>query len=122
MSWEFCSLMSAWVMLQPSQGAAQVADDSVVAFFEDPTPNANGGEHTFDASGSYRYLDVAGREVKSGSDLSYAWNFGDGTIGAGRVVTHEFTSAKAHLVTLTVTDPATGQTDTMSLKIGVGSL
>jgi hypothetical protein len=121
MSWEFCSLLSAWTMLQPTQGGAQVANDSVVAFFEDPTPNSNGGEHTFDASGSYRYLDVGSRAIRSGQDLTYAWNFGDGTTGSGRVVTHEFVSSKAHLVTLTVTDPATGQSDTMSLRIGVGT-
>lgn len=54
MSWEFCAHLSAAVMMQPTQGGVQSADDSVVAFFEDPTPNVNGGTHTFDASGSYR--------------------------------------------------------------------
>lgn len=122
MSWEFCAHLSAFTMLQPTQGGIQTADNSVVAFFEDPTPNINGGTHTFDASGSYRYTDAAAHAIKSGDDLQYSWNFGDGTTGTGRIVTHEFGSASGHLVTLTVTDPATGQSDSMSLKIGTAAL
>jgi hypothetical protein len=122
MSWEFCAHLSAWTMLQPDQGGAQLADTSVVAFFEDPTPNVNGGTHTFDASGSYRYLDVEGRSIRSGDDLSYAWDFGDGTTGTGRVVEHSFPSESGHIVALTVTDPSTGESDSMSLKIGTASV
>ncbi|MGH2711701.1 MAG: M28 family peptidase [Actinomycetota bacterium] len=122
MSWEFCSLLSAWTMLQPSQGGAQAANVSPVAFFEDPNPNVNGGTHTFDASGSYRYLDVDSRAIKSGDDLTYTWDFGDGTTGTGRIITHEFPNAFGHRVTLTVTDPLTGQSDSMSLKIGTAAV
>ncbi|HEV3474018.1 MAG TPA: M28 family peptidase [Actinomycetota bacterium] len=122
MSWEFCSLMSAWVMMQPSQGGLQTADNSVVAYFETPRPNRNGGTHTFDASGSYQYLDTAARTLKRGDELTYTWDFGDGTTGTGRVVDHTFASARGHLVTLTVTDPVTLASDTMSLKIGTAAL
>ena len=122
MSWEFCALKSAWVMLQPTQGGLTAADESVVAFFETPSPNVNGGTHTFDASGSYRYLDVGARSVRRGDDLQYAWDFGDGETGTGRVVTLEFASASGHIVTLTVTDPDSGASDTMRLKIGTGAL
>jgi chitinase len=100
----------------------QSADDSVVAFFEDPTPNVNGGTHTFDASGSYRYADATSRTLTTGADLSYSWSFGDGTTGTGRVIEHDFASESGHIVTLTVTDPATGQSDTMSLKVGTASV
>jgi PKD repeat protein len=41
-----------------------------------------------------------------GSNCSYIWNFDDGSFGAGPVVTHRFSSARAHTVTLTVTDAA----------------
>lgn len=121
MSWEFCSLMSAWTMIQPTQGGLNAADGAVVAFFESPTPNRNGGTHTFDASGSYRYLDVEGRTIRRGDDLQYSWNFGDAETDTGRVVTHDFGSTAAHLVTLTVTDTESGQSDSMQLKIGVGA-
>ena len=50
---------------------------------------------TFDASLS---TDSDGRIV------SYAWNFGDGSQGAGAVVKHEFSTAGSYTVTLTVTD------------------
>lgn len=122
MSWEFCSLLSAWTMIQPTQGGTVTADDSVVAFFEDPTPNVNAGTHTFDASGSYRYVDAGTWTIRSGDDLDYAWDFGDGETDTGRVVTHEFASAGAHIVTLTVTDQTSAKTDTMSLKIGTAPI
>jgi PKD repeat protein len=37
---------------------------------------------------------------------TYTWDFGDGTSATGRIVTHTFTAAKIHTVTLTVTDAA----------------
>lgn len=37
---------------------------------------------------------------------TYAWNFGDGSTGSGRVVTHTYTAGRVYTVTLTVTDPA----------------
>jgi hypothetical protein len=38
------------------------------------------------------------------------------------VVDHTFAQAKGHVVTLTVTDPATLASDTMSLKVGTAAL
>jgi PKD repeat protein len=40
----------------------------------------------------------------------FQWSFGDGTTGAGQVVTHVYGIAGAYTATLTVTDLATGQT------------
>lgn len=37
---------------------------------------------------------------------TYSWNFGDGSTGTGRLVTHTFTSARTFVVTMTVTDAA----------------
>ena len=120
MSWEFCSIYSAWNMLQPTQGGAQVVDEKPVAFFETPTPNQNGGTVALDASGSYRYADAETREMDD--TLEYAWDFGDGSTGEGIKVTHSFADGGAHIVTLTVTDPETEQTDTMSMKLGTAAL
>jgi PKD repeat protein len=37
---------------------------------------------------------------------SYSWNFGDGSTGFGRIVSHTFTAGRTYTVTLTVTDAA----------------
>ena len=50
----------------------------------------------FDASGSLSNWD---RPI-----VTYAWNFGDGTTGSGRTITHVFTTPGVRQVTLTVTD------------------
>ena len=51
----------------------------------------------FDASASYS-LDSAATIV------SYQWNFGDGTIGTGKVVSHSYSSAGDYTVALAVVD------------------
>jgi hypothetical protein len=123
MSWEFCAAFAAWTMLQPSQGGAQVANTAPVAFFETPEPNRNGGTHTFSAAGSYRYVDAETRELDP--TLEYRWTFSDGTTAEGLTVTKTFPTTgqnRAYRATLTVFDPETEQTDTMTMKIGTGTL
>ncbi|HYH27879.1 MAG TPA: M28 family peptidase [Actinomycetota bacterium] len=120
MSFELCSMLSAATMLQPTQGGSQVPDDKPVAWFDATGPNANGGTHVFDARGSYRYADPATRAFDD--TLEFIWDFGDGTTATGATITHSFPSPKGYRVTLTVRDPETGMTDTMSQKIGVGAL
>jgi len=59
------------------------------------TPGADGRTFTFDARAS------------KGSDLTYAWSFGDGSTGTGRRVDHTYELTNALLgVTLTVADAA----------------
>lgn len=123
MSYEFCSILSTWVMLQPTVGGTQVATDDVVAFWETPNPNVNGGEKTFDASGSYVYTDIKKRKIKT-KGLLYSWDFGDGTKVKTKdpVITHKFKGLKSRFVSLTVTDPATGKSDSMAYYVGVSGL
>lgn len=121
MSFEFCALLSSMAMVQPAIGGAQTQTEDVVAHFWTPKPNQNTGVFTFDASSSYRYTDLETLAKKSGDDLEYHWSFGDGTEGEGRVVTHDYgTIDRTNLpvVTLTVTDPETQQSDTMRLRVG----
>ena len=45
---------------------------------------------------------------EDGRIVSYAWNFGDGTTGSGRNVTHSYSAAGCYKITLTVTDDGKG--------------
>jgi PKD repeat protein len=53
-----------------------------------------------------------------GHIVTYAWNFGDGTTGAGSNVTHTYANAGTYNVTLTVTDNY-GATDSRSTSVTV---
>jgi glucose/arabinose dehydrogenase/chitodextrinase len=67
----------------------------VASFTATPNPTTVGATVTFDASAS---SDPDGRVV------SYAWDFGDLTLGSNQVTSHAYTSAGTYNVTLTVTD------------------
>jgi PKD repeat protein len=53
--------------------------------------------------------------------VSYAWSFGDGTIGSGRSVMHRFVHAGRFTVALTVTD-ALGGTGTATTRVEAAAL
>jgi hypothetical protein len=53
--------------------------------------------------------DASASAPGQGTLQSFAWNFGDGTTGSGRGVTHVFTRAGTYTITLVVTD-STSQT------------
>lgn len=69
--------------------------------------------HDFDASST----------VGAGPDATYAWDFGDHTVGSGQLVTHTYAKAGTYPVTLTVTDAddRTG-TITKNLTVTLGPL
>jgi PKD repeat protein len=62
---------------------------------------------SFDASSSYDF---------HGSIVSYEWNFGDGIIGEGETITHDYNGPGKYDVTLKVTDND-GTTDTTSWEV-----
>jgi PKD repeat protein len=66
---------------------------------------------TFDASLS---------SDSDGRIANYAWNFGDGSLGTGAVVKHEFKSIGTFVVTLTVTDDR-GQSASLSKNVSVAA-
>jgi len=51
-----------------------------------------------------------------GRVVSYAWDFGDGTTGGGRDVTHSYKAAGTYKVTLTVTDDGKGTAQVSSSR------
>jgi hypothetical protein len=89
-----------------------VVDDVPVARFTF-TPGS-GGQVSFNATTS---TPGGKHETITG----YAWNFGDGTIGKGALVTHTFAGPGPYNVTLTVTSSAK-QTDAVSLAVLGGSI
>ena len=46
----------------------------------------------------------AGESKDDGAISSYLWDFGDGTMGSGKIVSHEFGANGNYEVVLTVTD------------------
>jgi PKD repeat protein len=80
------------------------------SFTFSPSAPATSQPVTFDASSS---APSPGRTI-----VSYQWNFDDGTTGSGRTTTHAFTTARSHLVRLTVTDDF-GNTATTSQTVTV---
>ena len=52
--------------------------------------------------------------------ITYAWDFGDGSTGAGANPSHAYTEARAYAVTLTVTD-AGGATNSSAASVTIGS-
>jgi PKD domain len=57
-------------------------------------------------------FDGSGSSDSDGTIATYAWDFGDGTNGVGKIATHTHGRASSYTVTLTVTDDAgaTGST------------
>ncbi len=55
-------------------------------------------------AGATATLDASGSTVAAGRTASYAWNFGDGTTGAGVAATHTYARPGTYPVTLEVTD------------------
>ena len=117
---EMCSQMEGWYMLQPEMGGGQTAGADPVAYFEALPNEATAQQQVhFDASGSYQYADAATRQLIDDSQLTYSWSFGDGQSGSGRTLDHAYAAVGRYDALLTVTNPATGQSDTMTIPITV---
>jgi PKD repeat protein len=80
------------ILVSPSNGAAPTA-----AFTFSPASPDMGQTVTFDAS-------TTTDEGAACTSCAFVWDFGDSTIGTGRVVTHVYGAAGTYTVTLTATD------------------
>ena len=76
-----------------------------------PNPATVGQQVHVDGSGS---MALPGRSL-----ISYAWNFGDGTMKTGVTSQHDYDAPGTYTIVLTVTDDA-GQKATGSLPVMVG--
>jgi PKD repeat protein len=106
------------VILNVEDAAGNRAADTVVVTVLGVTePVANAGQDletrvdapvNFDCSSSSDNLGV----------VSYDWDFGDGTTGKGKTVSHKYASAGSYTVTLTVKDEAgNSATDTVFVAV-----
>ncbi|MDP8922931.1 MAG: M28 family peptidase [Chloroflexota bacterium] len=112
---EMCAHLLAWGMLQPEHAGATPVQDGIVAYYEAlPNEAVAGKPVTFDASGSHRR---SGGTL--GTDLEYRWEFGDNRQDKGRVVQHSYDEPGVYQSTLTVRNPASGQSDRMTVPITV---
>ena len=116
---EMCAQVESWYMLQPEMAGTQVATTQPVAYFEAlPNEAIQNQFVNFDATAAYQYSNVATRAMHDDSALTFSWDFGDGTSGAGQVTQHAYREIGVYNAKLTVTGVG-GQTDTMEIPIKV---
>jgi PKD repeat protein len=82
----------------------------VASFYFSPTTPSALMTVNFDGSAS----------TASGTIVSYAWDFGDGTTGSGRTVAHAYRAEGSYVVKLTVTDDR-GQTASTNADLTVSA-
>jgi PKD repeat protein len=107
---------SVRIRLVPPGVILPPASTPTAAFTFSPSPVVANQAVIFDASSS---------QPGSGASqiVDYSWNFGDGSTGSGRTITHTFDLSAAHSVTLTVTnDRGLSSSTTQSISVGAGAL
>ena len=96
-------------------GQSNWSEPHSISIFQNTPPIANFTSTidelivTLDASSSYD---------PDGSISTWLWDFGDGTEGAGEILTHTYQTSGTYTVTLTVTDDY-GFTDTLAKNLSV---
>jgi hypothetical protein len=123
---EFCAQVESWYMLQPEMVGAQTRNTDVVAYYEAlPNEALQNQNVTFDASETYQYADPTTRTLVPESELTYSWDFGDGTVLTGtgpafKVVQHAYAEIGRYETTLTVTgrsDSSLPASDSMGVPV-----
>lgn len=72
-------------------------------------------------SGQPVSFDGSGSDDSDGTIVSYAWDFGDGSIGSGVIASHVYAAAGTYQVTLTVVDNH-GATSTAGISVKVNAV
>ncbi|TKX87533.1 PKD domain-containing protein [Halorubrum sp. SS5] len=111
------------VTLTVANGSASDTDRIAVSVVE-PVDAAITAERTSASVGDIIEFDALNSTSEARSaNVTYEWNFGDGTTVTDGVVAHEYDAAGTYTVTLTATDTVTGETttDTVEVVIEEGS-
>jgi PKD repeat protein len=116
-AFEGANPQSVKIRLVPPGVIVAPGSTPTASFTFSPSPVVLNDAVTFDASAS-----LAGAGAKE--IVSYSWNFGDGTTGTGKIVTHAFrTQGVSNNVTLTVTnDLGSSSSTTKVVAVGTGVL
>lgn len=85
---------------------------------ENKPPVANAGSAKTGTIGVAVAFDASASTDPDGTIASYAWDFGDGTVGTGRTVNHIYTKPGSYTVKLTVTDDK-GATGTANVTVTI---
>src|SRR5699024_8995616 len=92
-------------------------DIGAIEYGAEPTPEPPLADFSANCEG----LDCSlAAEVRSGTDYEYQWAFGDGSIGAGPLVSHRFPQPGSYEITLTVSD-AHDQSDSVTHTVAVSA-
>ncbi|HJT54851.1 MAG TPA: M28 family peptidase, partial [Ktedonobacteraceae bacterium] len=103
-------MLTTWMLNRPEILGTASVDQNPVAAISDIGATRVGRTLSLDAKASFN-------PNGNNSDLSYAWNFGDGTRGAGIAVTHTYKAAGSYTLTLTVSSPIGKRTVTKMLNV-----
>jgi len=110
---------STAIRLVPPGVILPPADTPTPDFVVTPTPVSLNVAAIFDASASCGGAVTSGRCNDSSPIATYAWNFGDGSSGSGKTVSHRFVAIGTFNATLTVTnDRGLAASKTEAITVG----
>ena len=96
-----CSVLTAVFFLMVAAVSVGFAEE------QEPLTSVRCNQFTFDATGSYD---------PDNEDISFRWDFGDGTTSQDPVVTHTYKKSGDYTVVLTITDKSGSQCSTASVS------
>jgi PKD repeat protein len=87
--------------LSAENTAGVMSTDTVVSILDAPVSGLVAANSSPTAPSDVTRLTAT---VTSGTGLVYSWDFGDGAVGAGRVITHVYGTTGSYTATVTVTN------------------
>jgi PKD repeat protein len=107
------------VTLTVTDNLGATGSDTAVVTVANRPPTANAGPDQSATTGTAVSFNGSGSSDLDGTISSYAWTFGDATIGSGVSTSHTYASAGTYTVTLTVTDnKGASSSDTATISVG----
>jgi Tol biopolymer transport system component/PKD repeat protein len=101
---DFCmAVPDLYIVNRDGTGLTRIGSGGSVDWFTPPGDRPMAA-FTYECNASACEFDGSASLPSSGTIVSYAWQFGDGTSGDGAAVSHTYASGGRYSVTLTVTD------------------